>query len=95
MLKYAAILSIILVVACNPSAKLVKQGDAKREAGNNDDASTYYYNALLRKPSNQQAKDGLAISAQKVLDEKFVNFNRLVVENNINEAMKAYKNSEN
>jgi tetratricopeptide (TPR) repeat protein len=87
-------IGFVLLMACNPVSKLVKQGDAKREIGNHDEASTYYYNALLRKPANQAAKDGLAISAQKVLDGKFVNFNRLVVENNIDEAMKAYKNAD-
>ncbi len=83
-----------LLVACNPSGKLVKQGDAKRNNGFHEDASTYYYNALLRNPKDQKAKDGLAISAQQVLDEKFTGFNKLVVENNVNEAMKAYKNAE-
>jgi tetratricopeptide (TPR) repeat protein len=97
MFKYQLlfVLALILLMGCNPSAKLVKQGDARREAGYDEDASTYYYNALLRKPGNQKAKDGLAISAQKVLNDKFVNFNKLVVDNNIEDAMKAYKNAEN
>jgi tetratricopeptide (TPR) repeat protein len=97
MAKYTGFLfgCLFVLFACNPSNKLTKQGDLKREAGNHDDASTYYYNALLHKPENQKAKDGLAISAQKVLDEKFVTFNKLVVDNNIDEAMKAYKSAGN
>jgi tetratricopeptide (TPR) repeat protein len=81
--------------ACTTANKLVKQGDEKAQNQQYDAASTYYYNALLRKPEHIGAKTGLSISAQKVLDEKFVNFNKLVVENNIDEAMKAYKNAEN
>lgn len=85
---------LLVFVACNPVGKLVHEGDHKREAGQHEDASTYYYNALLRKPKNQKAKDGLAISAQQVLNDKFTNFNKLVVENNVDEAMKVYKNAE-
>lgn len=86
---------IWLVWSCNPANKLVKQGDVKREAGNHGDATTLYYNALLHKPQHPKAKEGLAISAQQVLDEKFEHFNKLVVANNIDEAMKAYRNAEN
>lgn len=86
--------SLLLCIACNPVGKLVHEGDRKREAGQHEDASTYYYNALLRKPKNQKAKDGLSVSAQQVLNDKFTNFNRLVVENNVDEAMKVYKNAE-
>lgn len=97
MVRVAGIVCICLLVVwgCNPSNKLVKQGDIKREAGNHDDASTFYYNALLHKPGNQKARDGLIISAQQVLDSKFENFNKLVVANNIDEAMKAYRSAEN
>ncbi|MES2781084.1 MAG: hypothetical protein V4651_14420 [Bacteroidota bacterium] len=87
-------LCVVMIVACNPVGKMVKEGDGKREAGLHEDASTYYYNALLRKPKNAKAKDGLAISAQQVLNDKFTSFNKLVVENNVDEAMKVYKNAE-
>ena len=89
-----AFLFLVVLAACNPTAKLVKEGDRKREAGLHEDASTFYYNALLRKPKNNKAKEGLAISAQQVLNDKFTNFNKLVVENNVDDAMKAYKNAE-
>lgn len=81
-------------MACNPVGKLVQEGDRKRDAGMHEEASTYYYNALLRKPKNGKAKEGLSISAQQVLNDKFTNFNKLVVENNVDEAMKVYKNAE-
>lgn len=93
-LRLLLFLFIAIAVACNPVAKMVKEGDLKRQAGLHEDASTYYYNALLRKPKNVKATQGLEISAQEVLNEKFTNFNKLVVENNVDEAMKAYKNAE-
>ena len=97
MVKHAVIILFLVSVfaACTTANKLVKQGNAKAEQLQYEEASTYYYNALLRKPEHAGAKAGLSVSAQKVLDEKFVNFNKLVVENNIDEAMKAYKNAEN
>jgi len=85
---------IVLLAACNPAGKIVKEGDKFRAEGKHEDASTYYYNALLRNPKNAKAKEGLSISAQQVLNDKFVNFNKLVVENNVDEAMKTYKNAE-
>jgi len=93
--KAIALIGLICIVwSCNPTSKLVKQGDAKRNDGLHDEASTFYYNALLQKPNNTDAKQGLSISAQTVLNEKFTTFNKLVVENNVDEAMKVYKNAE-
>jgi tetratricopeptide (TPR) repeat protein len=91
---YLVIGVIAFVMACNPSAKMVKEGDQRRAAGNHEEATNYYYNALLKKPRNIKAKEGLALSAQQVLNEKFNQFNKLVVENNVDEAMKTYKNAE-
>ncbi|MES2560464.1 MAG: hypothetical protein V4590_12025 [Bacteroidota bacterium] len=93
-LQLLVLLCLVITIACNPTGKLVKEGDAKRGAGLHEDASTYYYNALLRKPKHAKAKQGLAISAQQVLNDKFTTFNKLVVENNVDEAMKVYKNAE-
>jgi hypothetical protein len=64
MVRYIGFLVVCVLIGCNPSNKLVKQGDARQQAGNYDQASTFYYNALLHKRDNQKAKDGLAISAQ-------------------------------
>jgi tetratricopeptide (TPR) repeat protein len=86
--------ALALLGACNPVGKMVKEGDQNRQVGKHEEASTFYYNALLRKPKNAKAREGLAISAQHVLNEKFTNFNKLVVENNVDEAMKTYKNAE-
>lgn len=95
MMNRVIFLFFLLVLAsCNPSAKLVKQGDAKSKTGQYEEASTFYYNALLRDPDAAKAKEGLVVSAQMVLDEKFVNFNKLVVANNIDDALKVYKNAE-
>lgn len=85
---------LVLLVACNPASKLVNQGNTQQTNGDYEAASTFYYNALLRKPGYAPAKEALSITAQKVLNDKFGNFNRLVVENNVDEAMKVYKNAE-
>jgi tetratricopeptide (TPR) repeat protein len=85
---------IALFAACNPAGKMIKEGDKLRSEGKHEDASTYYYNALLHKPKNVKAKEGLAVTAQLVLNDKFVTFNKQVVENNVDEAMKTYKNAE-
>lgn len=82
------------MVACNPSGKLTKQGKVKQDAGMYEDASVYYYNALLANPKNANAKAGLAVTAQAVLNEKFDRFNKLVVENNVDEAMRVYQSAE-
>jgi tetratricopeptide (TPR) repeat protein len=84
----------LLLLACNPSGQLVKLGNTKRDAGLYEDASVYYYNALLRNPKDVKAKEGLAVTAQQVLNDKFQTFNKLVVENNVDEAMKVYQNAE-
>lgn len=84
---------ILFLIACNPSNKLVKQGDAAQLKGLDDDAVSYYYNALLNKPNNTKAIAGLAESGQKVLNQKFTRFNQLVVQNQVEEAIKAYTNA--
>ncbi len=87
-------LIVSIFAGCNPAAKLVKQGDAKKEANQYEDASLYYYNALLNSPQNEKAKAGLRETAQLVLNDKFTNFNKMVVENNVDEAVKVYVNAQ-
>jgi hypothetical protein len=85
---------IVVLTACNPSSKLVKQGDSKQKQGLNEEASVFYYNALLHKPHNPKVIEGLTLSAQEVLNDKFVNFNKLVVDNKVEEAINAYQNAD-
>ena len=77
-------------MACNPSGKLVKQADVFAQQQQYDDASTYYYNALLANARNNHAKEGLKVVGQKVLTTKFAVFSKLVLQNKIADAIKQY-----
>jgi tetratricopeptide (TPR) repeat protein len=93
MKGYPIILVLLAVLGCNPSNKLVKQGDAARQKGLDDDAVSSYYNALLSKPNNPKAIEGLTVSGQNVLNQKFARFNQFVVSNQIDDAIKTYTNA--
>lgn len=82
---------ILLFTACNPARKLTKTGDKLYLSGYYDEATGYYYNALLRKPGFPAAKEGLKISAQHVLDNKFGVFRKNVLENQLEQAVKQYQ----
>lgn len=73
---------------------MIQDGDLLELQGKHDEAADHYYSALLKQPDNSQAKDGLKISAQQVLDEKFTQFSKFVLESKIEEAVKKYKSSE-
>lgn len=84
------LLLAILLQACYTTGKLVRIADDFAAKGNYDEAATYYYNALLKKPRNSHAQLGLRSNGQLVLNEKFATFSRLVLEQKIEEAMKQY-----
>jgi len=88
------ILIFCFLFSCNPSRQLVSQGDALEQQGRHEEAADFYYNALLKKPGNSQAKEGLKKSAQAVLHDKFVQFSKQVLDNKIEDAVKQYKNAE-
>ncbi|MFA6260010.1 MAG: hypothetical protein WC760_00955 [Bacteroidia bacterium] len=81
----------LLLTACNPAKKLTKTGDKLYLSGYYDEATGYYYNALLRKPGYPAAKEGLKLSAQHVLDNKFGVFRKNVLENQLEQAVKQYQ----
>ena len=86
MKKYLPILFFCLIVAaCNPARELIKTGNTFESQGNHDDATDYYFNALLKSPKNKEALDGLKKSAQPVLNDKFTLFSKYVLENKIEE----------
>lgn len=68
----------------------MKQADVFAEQQQYDDASTYYYNALLANARNNHAKEGLKQVGQKVLTSKFAVFSKLVLQNKIADAIKQY-----
>lgn len=95
MKKYASfIIFCLLIVACNPTKQLVKQGDALMLQERYEEAADYYYNALLKKPGDKVAKDGLKKSAQAVLNDKFIQFSKFVLDNKIEDAVKQYNNAD-
>lgn len=82
--------SLLLFAACATSSKYTRTGDQFRAKGNHDEASAYYYNALLKNRKNEKARSGLLQSGQVVLNEKFATFSKLVVDQKIEESMKQY-----
>lgn len=87
-------LLFIINVACNPVRQLITDADSLEQQGKHEDAANYYYNALLKKPETKAAKDGLKVSAQFVLNDKFTLFSKYVLDNKIEESVKQYKNAE-
>lgn len=81
---------LIFLSSCDISKRYVKAGDAFLLQSNYDEAANQYYNALLVKPDNTLAKNGLKHAGQLVLDAKFANFSRFVLENNAPEAVRQY-----
>lgn len=80
----------VLLQACNTTGKLLRMADGFAAKGKYDEAATYYYNALLKKPRNSHAQLGLRSNGQLVLNEKFAAFSRLVLEQKIEQAMRQY-----
>lgn len=68
--------------------------DEYQAKGNYEEAATYYYNALLKNRKNSSAARGLQQNGQLVLNDKFTTFSRMVVDNQIEDAMKQYRYAE-
>jgi tetratricopeptide (TPR) repeat protein len=81
---------LVLLVACNPQNKLMKQARTHSDAGMYEDAANLYYNILLDNSKNRDAKAGLQANGQKVLADKFAKFSKLVIDGQIAEALKVY-----
>ncbi|GAB1448264.1 hypothetical protein MASR2M44_12720 [Bacteroidota bacterium] len=91
MKNLAFALGILLIFgACNPSKQYTKKGTELYLLGNYDDAATYFYNALLAKPSNLEAREALKKSGNNVLTSKFSTFGKYVVENRSGDAVRQY-----
>lgn len=76
--------------SCDSSLKFIKQADKLALDGNYSDAADIYYAALLIKPQNVKAKQGLQKNAQLVLDGKFSAFAKYVVDGNNEQALRQY-----
>jgi tetratricopeptide (TPR) repeat protein len=73
---------------------MIAEGDLAEDQNRHEDATNLYYSALLKKPGIEHAMQALQRSAQPVLNEKFAQFSKYVVDNKIEEAVKQYKNAE-
>ena len=62
--------------SCNTSKSLSKKGAKLEEAGLYNDAALFYYNALLKNPSNVDARIGLSKAGQRVLNDKLDEFTK-------------------
>jgi len=92
--RFFLFFSLIFILSCDSSKTYVLEGDKNLQGGHFDDAANYYYNALLIKKDNKEAKQGLKKAGQSVLDDKFSAFGKLVVENKAQEAVMQYKYNE-
>jgi tetratricopeptide (TPR) repeat protein len=73
--------SCFLIASCDPSKKMMQDGNRQYELGNMDGAANYYYNVLLVKPGHIEATQGLQKAGSIVLNGKFSQFSKYVVAN--------------
>ena len=83
-----------LVWSCNPAKKFSVKGDQLANAGDYENATSYYYTALLKDKNYLPAQNGLKINAQKVLNDKIEVFRKQVLNNQLEEAIKQYQASQ-
>lgn len=97
MKKFTSIILIIglgiLATACH-SARLLKKGAKMEEAGMYADAADYYYQSIMAKSSNVEAKMGMKRTGQRVLDKKLSTFNKSYNESNNKEAVYNFKEAD-
>lgn len=89
--KIVYLLLLYSVAACDATKPLMREAQTNMQDKNYNEAANNYYNTLLLKPGNTEAKLGLKTSAQFVLDGKFEKFSQLVIENNVPDAVKQYQ----
>lgn len=80
----------MMLSACDSSLQYIKVADKQALDGSHSDAADNYYTALLIKPQNIKAKQGLQKNAQLVLDGKFSTFAKYVVDGNNEQALRQY-----
>jgi len=89
--KIIYLLLLFSLVACDATKPFMHQAQIDMQDKNYNEAANNYYNTLLIKPGNIEAKQGLKSSTQFVLDGKFEKFSQLVIENNVPDAVKQYQ----
>lgn len=81
------------VQSCNTSKSLSKKGEKLEEAGLYNDAALFYYNALIKKSSNIDARIGLSKVGQRVLNDKIDEFTKARAMEEYRKAVYAYKDA--
>ena len=89
--KIVYLLLLFSLWACDATKPFMHQAQIDMQDKNYNEAANNYYNILLLKPGNTEAKQGLKSSAQFVLDGKFEKFSQLVIENKVPDAVKQYQ----
>ena len=90
LIKYLLLLFLFFFVACTGSKKMVKKAQKLEAVGMYRDASEFYYNGLIRNPSNIDAIIGLKKTGQRVLDDKLEDFYKAYSFEKDKEAVYAY-----
>jgi tetratricopeptide (TPR) repeat protein len=73
---------MLFAASCDPSKKFIKEANNAALLGDHDGAANYFYNALLVKPNEPLAMQGLKQHGDIVLQRKFGEFSKLLVANN-------------
>ena len=84
---------LMTVQSCNTSKSLSKKGEKLEEAGLYNDAALFYYNALIKKSSNIDARIGLSKVGQRVLNDKIDEFTKARAMEEYRKAVYAYKDA--
>ena len=64
-------LGVLLLASCDVTKQYMKLGNQAYQQGDMDAAANYFYNTLLVKPNNIEAKQALQQSGNIVLQNKF------------------------
>ncbi|HPG72768.1 MAG TPA: hypothetical protein PLM49_00645 [Bacteroidales bacterium] len=83
----------LITVSCL-STRLTKKGSKMEEAGMYADAAELYYQAVVAKPTNVDAKMGMKRTGQRVLEKKLSAFNKAYNEGNNKEAVYNFKDAD-
>ena len=84
------IMTVLLLTGCTGSKKLSRKAAQLEEAGLVEEASSFYYQALLRSNQNIDARIGLKKLGQKQVDEKLNEFYKLHSMKNAKSAVYTY-----
>ncbi|MGB0806631.1 MAG: CsgG/HfaB family protein [Salibacteraceae bacterium] len=90
---FAILISFILLLggSCTGSKSYSKKARKLQEAGLNDEAAAFYYQALQRNPKNVDAKIGLRITGQIQIESTLTSFYKAYSVSNYKEAVYKYQ----